>query len=235
MSPRSFAWPLAPLANGIWTASTPIRFAGVWFPHVMTVVRLQDGSLVIHSPCRFSTSIFEGLAALGTVMHVIAPNWFHDLYLADYRNAYPRATFWGPPLLQKLKGKHSIDATFDDRPPWNDSMPHYIVRGLLTFDEALFFHRATATLIVADLLMNLDIPRDAAPFTRLAFALARVGHGLSVFPLLRLAITDRCSLENAAIQMAAWAPQNIIVAHGSPIASDASRELLRAIEWLLPT
>lgn len=231
MAPKSFEWPVTPLTDDVWTASVPIRFAGVWFPHVMTTIRLADESLVLHSPCRFSSNIAADIATLGVVQHIIAPNWFHDLYLREYHEAYPQATIWGPSFLQRLKGQSLIRGILDGPTPWVE-FSQYFVKGLLTFDETLFYHRATKTLIVADLLMNVLVPRDAPIFTRLVFQLSRSQNRLCTSPYLRLAITDRSALRQAAAQMRSWRPRNIIVGHGSPITVDASANLNDALDWL---
>ena len=230
--PAAFSWPLTSLVDDVWTASTPIRFAGVWFPHVMTVVRLPDGSLLAHSPCRLTPQVATDLRALGAVKNIVAPNWFHDLYLREYREAFRRATIWGPKFLQRIKGKNLIDKSLDGSTPWAHVMPHYVVRGSLTFNETLFFHEPTQTLIVADLLMNVNAPDDAPPLTKLALRLARAQDRLCVFPLLYIALTDRRSLRAAATKMRAWKPKNIIVGHGTPITVDASRRLLEALASL---
>jgi hypothetical protein len=168
------------------------------------------------------------------VKHIIAPNWFHDLYLREYHDAYPQATVWGPRFLQKLKGRALIGGVLGSATPWSDSISQYVVRGLLTFDETLFYHRPSETLVVADLLMNVRVTDDTPLFTRLAFRLSRVQNRLCTFPYLRLAITDRFALKGAAAQMVSWRPRNIIMAHGRPIIEDACPKLIAALDWLLP-
>lgn len=121
---------LVPFADSIWTATTPVRFVGTWFPHVMTVVRLAGGKLLLHSPCRPSNDLIHELARIGTVADVVAPNWFHDLYLTEYRALYPDATFWAPALLRRQR-KSLIDRVLDAtaRPPWFAEMPHVSLSG----------------------------------------------------------------------------------------------------------
>jgi hypothetical protein len=108
----ALAWRLTPLAESVWVAATPIRLAGVWFPHVMTAIRLDDGTVLLHSPCRLSDELRADLEPLGKVADVVAPNWFHDLYLADYRRTYPAAVFWAPVMLRRLKGSRLPDRSF---------------------------------------------------------------------------------------------------------------------------
>lgn len=232
MGPASYGWPVTRLVDDIWTASVPIRFAGAWFPHVMTVIRLPDGSLVLHSPCRLSENLATEINALGPVKHIIAPNWFHDLYLAEYASFYSGADLWGPRFLQKLKGRGLVNRTFDDDPPWADVMPHHNVLGLLAFDEALFFHRPSETLIAADLLMNLAVSDDVPVLTRVAFKVFGASDGLRVFPLLRLAVTQYGSVRDAKRQIMNWKPKNVIAGHGFPVVKDATSRLTRAFDWL---
>lgn len=201
----------------------------------MTVIRLADGSVVLHSPCEFSQALADEIAGIGVVRHIVAPNWFHDLYLREYKAEYPQAILWGPRFLQRLKGDRLVNGDLDGPTPWEDAVPHYRVRGVLTFDESMFFHRESSTLIVADLLMNVNVSNDDVPFfTRIAFRLTGAQGRLCVFPLLRLAIPDFAALRGAARHMLGWDPQNIVVAHGSPITDGARRQLGEALDWLSP-
>jgi hypothetical protein len=225
------------LADSIWTASVPIRFAGAWFPHVMTVVQSRPGSLLLHSPCALSAGLVAALRNVGTVDDIVAPNWFHDLYLARYRDEFPTATFWGPSRLQKTLGARIIDRVLDgdSTAPWFEVLPHATIKGLLTFDESVFFHVRTRTLIVADCLMNLLTDANTPAFTRFAFRISRADTGLQVFPILRwLSVSNRAALRRAAEQMLEWRPERIVVGHGAPIAQDALPQLCSAFHWLLP-
>jgi Domain of unknown function (DUF4336) len=217
-----------PLADSLWTATTPVRFGGIWFPHVMTVIRLRDGQLVLHSPCRPSTSLIDDIARIGKVSHIIAPNWFHDLYLAEYRALYREAIFWGPPMLRRRLGSTVIDRELNQsaRPPWFSEMPHCTVNGLLTFDESIFFHTPTRTLIVADLLTNLAAGTGTPRFTALAYRLSRLDGRLTMLPYLRwFGFTARRALRTAAQTILEWNPDRLIVGHGAPIASNAAAQL----------
>jgi hypothetical protein len=66
--PRGFGdGTLLPFTDSIWTATTPIRFAVTWFPHVMTVIRLSNDELLLHSPCRPVAKLIDGVAQIGNV------------------------------------------------------------------------------------------------------------------------------------------------------------------------
>jgi hypothetical protein len=203
----------------------------------MTVVRLRTGSLLLHSPCELSAGLLAGLKNLGPVEYVVAPNWFHDLYLAKYRAAFPAATFWGPSRLQKTLGTRIVDRALDGdcTVSWFDELPHVTLKGVLTFDESVFLHISTRTLIVADFLMNLSADADAPPFTRFAFRISRADTGLQVFPIQRwLSFSNRAALRRAAEQMLEWQPERIVVGHGKSITQDTMPRLRVAFRWLLP-
>lgn len=225
---------LKPFVNSLWTATTPIRFVGTWFPHVMTVVQLKDGGVMLHSPCRPSPALFDDIARLGVVSHIIAPNWFHDLYLREYRAAYPNATFWAPGFLRR-QCPGIINEVLDaaTSAPWAAELPHVSLSGLLSFDEAIFFHVATRTLIVADFLMNAVADEQTPAFTRLGYRLFGLDGRLQVFPLLRwFGLSSRPSMRRAAAQIVAWDPEHVIVAHGQRVVADVSGELRTALSWL---
>lgn len=224
---------LKPFVDSLWTATTPIRFAGTWFPHVMTVVRLRDGSVMLHSPCRPSAALLDEIAQIGAVAHVVAPNWFHDLYLREYRAAYPRAAFWGPRLLRR---QHSeiIDEVLDaaTSAPWAAELAHVSLSGLLSFDEAIFFYARNRTLIVADFLTNAVADQKTPALTRLGYRFFRLDGRLRVFPILRcFGFSSRMSMRSAAAQIIAWDPQHVIVGHGHPLLGGVSGELRAALSW----
>lgn len=225
---------LVPFADSLWTATTPIRFAMTWFPHVMTVVRLTDGGVLLHSPCQPSDGLRREIARIGRVSDVVAPNWFHDLYLRQYRDFYPDAAFWGPALLQRQQ-RSIINCALDGttRPSWYAELPYVSLSGLLSFDESVFFHETTRTLIVADLVMNASVGNDAPIVTRLGYRLFGLDGRLRVFPILRwFGVSSRVSLRAAAQQIIAWNPERLIVAHGRPLEEQVTVKLSAALRWL---
>jgi len=200
----------------------------------MTVVRLATGGLLLHSPCRPSNELMKEIASIGKVAHVVAPNWFHDLYLNEYRALYRDAVFWAPALLQRQR-RLIIDRVLDGaaRPPWFDEMPHIALAGLLTFDECIFFHNGARTLIVTDLLMNPSVDDRMPTITRLGYWFFGLNGELKVFPILRwLSLGNRESLRQMVRQISEWNPDRLVVAHGTPVKDDVGEQLHVAFRWL---
>ncbi|MFC5474593.1 DUF4336 domain-containing protein [Paraherbaspirillum soli] len=90
----------------------------------MTVVRLKNGGLWIHSPVPLSAEIHSQLSALGQVQFVVAPNKTHHLFVSKYLAAFPQARLFGAPgLLAKrpdLAGMHELTRTIE--PEWREDL-----------------------------------------------------------------------------------------------------------------
>ena len=99
-------------------------------------------------------------------------------------------------------------------------------------EEIVFFHRASRTLILADLIENFD-PATLGVVYRL---LARLGgvlapHGQT--PLdYRMTFRDRDAARQALERILAWRPERIIFSHGLWVQSDAEAFLRRSFAWL---
>ena len=80
-------------APGLWTAdgqadaAVPKFLRKYDFGTRMTVVRLSDGGLFLHSPIRLDGGLRAQLDALGEVRAIVAPNRFHHLFAGDCRSA----------------------------------------------------------------------------------------------------------------------------------------------------
>jgi hypothetical protein len=106
---------LKPVAEGVWIVDGPvIRFGYLGlrfpFPTRMTVVRLADGQLWVHSPTELSSSLKSEINSLGSVKHLIAPNRIHYWWLGDWAKAFPGAVTYAAPGVRK-------QARGTDRPP----------------------------------------------------------------------------------------------------------------------
>ena len=99
--------------------------------------------------------------------------------------------------------------------------------------EFVFLHRASATLILADLIENFEaekLPRTMRWMARLGGVLHPDGKA----PLdMRLTYVGRKRQARACLtRMLAWQPQRVILAHGRCYLDDAQAELARAFRWL---
>ena len=91
-----------PVAPDIGIVDGPFEYltmAGVRLPLPfttrMTVVRLRNGDLFLHSPVAFDSALADRLQTMGKVRHLVSPNQFHYAHIAEWSRAFPQAVNLG--------------------------------------------------------------------------------------------------------------------------------------------
>jgi hypothetical protein len=140
----------------------------------MTVVRIEDGSLLLHSPIALSSRLRSQIDCLGPVRHIVSPNKLHHLFLNAAVAAYPGARLYVPPGLIEKRPEFARGEHLTDVPPsaWVGTLEQIVVRGSNIMQEVAFFHPRSRTLIVADLCENFG--RHGRLLTCLLARLARM-------------------------------------------------------------
>src|ERR671932_994438 len=85
--------------NRLWIAEMPLRFCGIEVGTRMSICRLSDDSLWLHSPIKLNEELKGELDWLGAVRFVVSPNKLHHLFIGDYFAAYPEVRIYAPPGL----------------------------------------------------------------------------------------------------------------------------------------
>lgn len=230
-----------PVAEGVWIVDGPeVRFYGIPFPTRMTLIRLADGGLWVHSPTALSPALQETVKNLGPVRHLIAPNWIHYTSLGQWSDAFPDATNWAAPGVAKRAEQNGLSLRIDGdlqpgvEPPWATEIAWRLVEGSPVHREAVFFHRTSRTLILTDLIENFE--RKQVPLW-LWLILRLVGNTDPNGKMPRdMAWTFRKgkpALRAAVQEMIAWAPERVVLAHGRWYERDAVAELRRAFRSVL--
>lgn len=207
---------------------------GICFPTRMTVVRLPDGALWIHSPVPADPMLLRALAELGPVRHLVAPSTLHYWWLADWHDLFPDASLWGPaPLAHKARRKLPPFQPLGDH-DWPDALDQLTVSSSV-FEEVVFFHRQSRTLILADLIENFELPRVNSHWQRFLIRLGGVAAPAGKAPLdMQISFwRHRDALLRAVRAMLAWQPERIVLAHGAPFFRNGGAELRRAFGWVL--
>ena len=122
----------------------------------------RDGSLVAPSPCPIDAALKAELEGIGPVKHIVAPGTYHYFHVAEWQAAFPEATTWiCPGVERKLPGLR-FDWLLGDRSPqvWEDEIDQVLVRGTRFIVEIAFFHRVSRTLVLTDLVENIG---DGSP------------------------------------------------------------------------
>ncbi|MDH5444012.1 MAG: DUF4336 domain-containing protein [Gammaproteobacteria bacterium] len=84
--------------ENIWTyEGDVVSFYGYPYSTRMTVIRINDSELWIHSPEKLNPELLTELASLGEVKYLISPNVLHHLYLGEWFKAFPDAKNYAAP------------------------------------------------------------------------------------------------------------------------------------------
>jgi hypothetical protein len=212
---------LREFAQGIHLVESAVRFYGVRVQTRMAVVRLSDSRLFLHSPVTLEAAIRRDLDRLGEVAFIASPNKIHHLSIGEYIDAYPEARVFASPGLPERRPDLEFDGGLGDRPEpaWAADLDQAEMRGNIFFSEIVFLHRASRTLLVADLVENFD-RQTASLFGRALARLFGVGSKPVASPEHRLYTMDAAAAAESLERIQSWDFERIVLSHGALIESE---------------
>ena len=205
----------------------------------MTVVKLKNGDLFLHSPIAFDPALAETLQSLGRVRHLVSPNQFHYAHIGEWSRAFPDAVTWASPRAPERARARGIDVQFkkelgtDAPEEWRDQIDQTVIPGGI-FGEIVFFHKESKTLILADTIINFELDKMRQPWR---FATWLTGmyypHGQIFFGMRLPLLLQRRKSRAAVEKLLSWKPEGIILSHGRCFEINGSAVLRRLFGWAL--
>lgn len=223
---------LRKLDAGLWVIDHPLRLAGTEFGTRTTVVQLSAGGLFVHSPGPLSDELRGELEAAGSVRALVAPNKVHHMFLAENARAFPNAeVHTAPGLRERFPGLPEGPELGDDPPElWSADLDQVWVRGAPRIEEVAFLHRASRTLLLADLAFNYRHVESTWTrlFLRVMGAYGRFGPSRLARSLLR----DRAAVRAGIDRILEWDFDRVVVPHGDVLEAGGREALRAAYAWL---
>jgi hypothetical protein len=223
---------LVPVGENLWGVEHDLALpGGIHFPGRMTVARLPDEALLLHSVVPIDDELARAIAALGGVRYIVAPNALHHVHLEGVAARYPEATLYGvPALTKKHPSLELMDLTDTSVPFPDETLMRLPIAGAPKVDEVVLMHHGSKSLIVADLFFNVHEFRGwLTPWVfRLVGAYKRFAQSRS----WRLFVKDRALAGRSAERILEQDFERIVVAHGRVLESDAKCEARQALVWL---
>ena len=224
--------PIEKLAENLWRVEGALP--NMSLRRVMTVVRMHDGALVIHSAIALEERAMQELEAFGTPTFLIIPNRGHRLDAAAYKARYPALRVYTPKGgRDKVEQVVRVDGGYEDFPQAEDVRLE-MLHGVGDGEGAMVVQsRDGVTVVLNDAVMNMDTKRDVLGY--LFTTLMGSAPGPRVSRLARLLfIKDKAALRQD-LQRYARTPKlvRLIVAH-EKVASGpaAARALHQAATYL---
>lgn len=226
-----------PVADDVWIVdSGPIRPGGITLPIRMTVLRLGNGDLLLHSPTQATAELVDALAAIGPVRHLVAPNIAHWTFLKEWQDRYPAAVTWAVPGLRDRAQVRASGLRLDRDlpeaapPEWATEIDQGFIRGA-GYREAYFFHRPSRTLVLTDVVQHMHGSRLPV-LTRAFVRLSGTDAGTTPRYLRALLRLRHADARRAFRAMLALEPERVVFAHGAWFDRDGGSRLRQALAWL---
>jgi hypothetical protein len=207
---------------------------GFHFPARMTAIQLGAGELALISPIPIDDALAQRIAQLGRVRYLLAPNLHHHLYLGAASARYPEAVLLAPPGLAGKRPELRIHGTLDRELPaaLRGALELIRLEGAPAVDEYAFFHRATGTLVVTDLLFNVVRPHGF--WAHLILWLTGCHGCLAATRTWRLLVKDRAALGRSLQRLLELPLRTLVMAHGEIVRDNAHARLREALRYWLP-
>lgn len=235
-----------PLATDIGIVDGPLEYmtvAGVRMPLPfttrMTVVRVKNGDLFLHSPVKFDAALAEQLRGMGTIRHLVSPNQFHYAHIGEWSHAFPDAITWASPRVRRRARARRVDVQFNhdlsrDAPSdWLDDIEQTSVPGGY-FGEFVFFHKPSKTLILTDTILNIERDKIRQPWRFATWLTGMYYPQGGLFFGMRLPFLLQKRKTKAAVErMLSWKPERIILCHGRCFETNGTEVLRRMFAFAL--
>lgn len=224
--------PIEKLAENLWRVEGALP--NMSLRRVMTVVRMRDGALVIHSAIALEESAMRELEAFGTPSYLIIPNRAHRLDAAAYKARYPNLRVYTPKgAREAVEQVVPVDGGYGNFPHAEDVRLE-MLHGVGDGEGAMVVQSVDGvTVVLNDAVFNMDKKRD--PLGYLFTTVFGSAPGPRVSRLAKLLfIKDKAALRQD-LERYARTPKlvRLIVAH-EKVASgpEAARALNQAATYL---
>lgn len=160
---------LTPAATSVYTADRPFYWNKIDVGCRMTVIEIPvSGSskpdLWVHSPVFLDGPLRDLLQTIGTVRYVVSPNFEHVKFASQWALAYPDAEMWACPGLMQQEPNTRWTKEVPNNSRCVELWPGIQAlhsncevnpfTGNPFFNEVVFFHTFSKTLLTTDLYWN---------------------------------------------------------------------------------
>lgn len=207
-------------------------FYGFPYPTRMAVARLSDGSAWVWSPIALTEELARQVESIGPVRHVVAPNKLHHLFLAQWAGRWPEARLYAAPGLARRRTDLHFHGELGDQveAAWATDIDQALFRGSVAMVETVFFHRASRTVILCDLVQRLPaVPGLKGLVMRLD---GLIGERGSTPREWRCTFLRRRLARRSRDRVLAWNPERLLIAHGQCARDGATALLQDALGWV---
>ena len=223
---------LEQIAEAVWSVSAPLKVGGLIALNTrMTIVRLANGDLWLHSVIPISPELQQEVDGLGTVRHLVAPSCLHHLFVGEWMAAYPEAQSYAAKGLEKKRPElpFSVRLGSGFHADWLDEIDLLPIEGMPSVNEVVFYHRASQTLIATDLFFYLP---EAEGMTHLYALLNGFKHKMKTPALYKFAIKNKPQFLLSLTPLRSWPIRNVVMCHHHILQDEAQAVVQQELDAL---
>eukprot|EP00569_Conticribra_weissflogii_P008587 CAMPEP_0171362674 /NCGR_PEP_ID=MMETSP0879-20121228/2825_1 /TAXON_ID=67004 /ORGANISM="Thalassiosira weissflogii, Strain CCMP1336" /LENGTH=233 /DNA_ID=CAMNT_0011869641 /DNA_START=112 /DNA_END=810 /DNA_ORIENTATION=+ len=229
-------------ATNVWVVegSEPVQWYGHPYTIRMVVIRLinhpnEDKPCAwIWSPIPITDALAQEVETkAGPVKYICSPNKIHHIFLKEWSDKFPDAIVYASPGLEKREVAKGVkfDARFgkdEPEPPFANEIESVIVCGSYVMEEVEFFHKASKTAIICDLIQRF--PEPTGIMLKLGGVVGENGSTprdwrITFWPF------GKGELRKSRDAILGWKAEKLIIAHGTCVESNASDVIEKALYW----
>lgn len=187
---------------------------GMSLARVMTVVRRENGGLVIHSAIALRAQEMAEVEAWGTPEVLLVPSGYHRLDAPAFKRRYPSLRVFAPRgSRDKIEGVVRVDGAYEDVPS-DGVVQLFSVPGTGEREGAMLVRSEDGiTVVLNDIVMNMDRRRDLPGLFFTTVLGSAPGPRVSRLSKLAL-VKDRTALRAELLRLAALPDlARLIVSH----------------------
>lgn len=228
-------------APNVWTVEGPIvSFYGFPYPTRMVAIQLSDGTAWIWSPVELTEDLaLEVVRTVGPVKHIVSPNKIHWLFMKPWQERFPQAKMYASPGLanRKIASNLEFSETLTNEAPvaYAKDIDQVLFQGG-AMDEVWFFHKASKTAIVCDLIQRHKEEDQTGWKGWLMRVDGMVGplgstpkEWRMAFWMCGLLPKARSSLDKVTLE---WKPEKLVIAHGENAEEGATFVIENCLPWI---
>jgi hypothetical protein len=219
------------LDDGLWVAAAPLTYLGLHLGTRMSVVRLANGELWVHSPLALTPELRDEVDSLGVVRHVVAPSLYHHLHAGAWAERYREAALWGPAALARKRKDLKLTSTLEEvaSAAWSSELAPLHVDGCM-LDETVFVHRPTRTIVASDLTENFKTSTHW--MTRMYLKASGLHGKIGWGRFMRFVYRNRAAARKSVNALLDMDFDRIVIAHGDVIPTGGKDAIRSTFEFL---
>jgi hypothetical protein len=221
------------ISTRMWVHEDSMAMLGTRLALRMTIVKLSDDSLWMCTPTPHNAQIQNRVAAMGELKYIVASSNGHNLFLEDWQRAFPDASVYVASGIPKKRPNLKNYTRLRDlsAPPWQEDLQMLPMDGAPFFDEHMFYHGRSKTLLVTDFYQNYTgVKQKGLGKIITKLLLEPLGFkGKCLAPPLKtkFAVKDKQALRASLDRIWDLDIERVVLAHGDILEQDAKQEIRR--------